>query len=115
MVTTKTDNVNSPEHYKQPVDDLTAEVRKALFGDDSPVQLEAIEAISCMLSIEELRGYLRGNSLKYRWRYLHKKNPIEDLKKAKWYEDKLLYLEEVIDRWQELKSARDACLETIFR
>ena len=42
-----------------------------------------------MLSHEEFVGYLRGNSLKYRWRYPYK-NGLEDLQKAKWYEDKLM-------------------------
>ena len=42
-----------------------------------------------MLSEEEYIGYLRGNSLKYRWRYPYK-NGVEDLKKAEWYEKKLL-------------------------
>ena len=41
------------------------------------------------LSPEEFIGYLRGNSLKYRWRFRYK-NGIEDLKKAEWYENRLL-------------------------
>jgi len=32
---------------------------------------------------------LRGNSLKYRWRYPYK-NGTEDLRKAAWYEERLL-------------------------
>jgi len=32
---------------------------------------------------------LRGNSQKYRWRYRYK-NGVEDLKKAEWYEARLL-------------------------
>ncbi|HET8791696.1 MAG TPA: DUF3310 domain-containing protein [Modicisalibacter sp.] len=54
--------------------------------------IECIEAMQAMLTTEELRGYLRGNSFKYRWRYRNK-NGIEDLNKARWYEDKLLELE----------------------
>ena len=42
-----------------------------------------------MLNREEFIGYLRGNSLKYRWRFRYK-NGVEDLKKAEWYENKLL-------------------------
>ena len=45
-----------------------------------------------MLSQEELRGYLRGNSLKYRWRY-RQKGGVTDLEKAGWYEAKLLEME----------------------
>jgi len=35
-------------------------------------------------------GYLLGNILKYLLRFEHKGKPIEDLKKARWYFDKLI-------------------------
>ena len=35
-------------------------------------------------------GYLLGNILKYLLRFRHKGKPIEDLKKARWYLDKLI-------------------------
>ena len=41
-----------------------------------------------MLTDEEFIGYLRGNSLKYRWRFRYK-NGIQDLQKAEWYEKRL--------------------------
>lgn len=70
-----TDVVNSPSHYNK--------------GG-----VECIQAIESMLTPEEFIGYLRGNSLKYRWRFRYK-NGIEDLYKARWYEDRLLkYIEE---------------------
>tara|TARA_R100001443_G_scaffold17315_1_gene27816 strand:- start:44 stop:424 length:381 start_codon:yes stop_codon:yes gene_type:complete len=52
--------------------------------------IECIEAIEAMLTPDEFIGYLRGNSLKYRWRFRYKKKPIEDLRKARWYEEKLM-------------------------
>ena len=64
------DKVNHPEHYNQGT-------------------IECIDAIEAMLSQEEFVGYLRGNSLKYRWRFRYK-NGIEDLRKAEWYERRLL-------------------------
>jgi|TARA_R100001460_G_scaffold14_6_gene81 hypothetical protein len=64
------DVVNKPKHYNQ--------------GD-----IECIDAIEAMLTHEEFVGYLRGNSLKYRWRFRYK-NGIEDLRKAEWYEKRLL-------------------------
>ena len=67
------DNVNSPVHYNS--------------GN-----VECIEAIEAMLSPQEFIGYLRGNSLKYRWRFLYKGKPIEDAKKARWYLDKMIQL-----------------------
>ena len=51
--------------------------------------VECIEAIEAMLTPDEFIGYLRGNSLKYRWRFRYKNKPIEDLRKARWYEEKL--------------------------
>lgn len=64
------DIINQPEHYNK--------------GN-----IECIDAIESMLNHDEFVGYLRGNSLKYRWRFKYK-NGIEDLKKAEWYEKKLL-------------------------
>lgn len=64
------DVVNSPPHYTNG-------------------KIECIEGIKAMLTSEEFIGYLRGNSLKYRWRYPYK-NGIEDLNKAAWYENRLL-------------------------
>ena len=92
------DPVNSPGHYKRDADPLTLAVRAAMSEQMDPLNLEVIEAMASMLSIDELRGYLRGNSFKYRWRYTHK-NGIEDLKKAQWYENKLLKLEETVSRY----------------
>jgi len=54
-------------------------------------KVECIDAIEASMSKEEFIGFLRGNSFKYRWRF-RGKNGIEDLKKAAWYEDKLLQL-----------------------
>tara|TARA_R110000787_G_scaffold47583_1_gene115042 strand:- start:1227 stop:1538 length:312 start_codon:yes stop_codon:yes gene_type:complete len=53
-------------------------------------KIECIEAIEAMLTPEEYIGYLRGNSLKYRWRFRYKQNPLSDLLKAQWYEERLL-------------------------
>ena len=64
------DIVNKPKHYNSG-------------------EVECIVAMQSMLTPEEFRGYLRGNSFKYRWRYPNK-NGVEDLYKAEWYENKLL-------------------------
>ena len=65
------DPVNSPSHY------------------DSG-GIECIDAIKASMSHEEFLGYLKGNVQKYMWRYEKKVNPSEDLKKARWYLDKLI-------------------------
>lgn len=91
------DAVNHPTHYQREAHALVLAVRAALTdnGDIDPLNLECFEAMASMLTIEEMRGYLRGNSFKYRWRYTHK-NGTEDLRKANWYEKKLLRLEETV-------------------
>ena len=66
------EDVNSPAHYAQ------------------QGNIECIDAMESMMSREEIIGYLRGNSFKYRWRFRSKGNAIKDLRKAHWYENRLL-------------------------
>ena len=65
------DVVNSPSHYKS--------------GG-----VEAIEGIEASMGPEAYAGYLKGNIMKYMWRYERKGKPVEDLKKARWYLDRLI-------------------------
>jgi hypothetical protein len=51
--------------------------------------IECIDAIESTMTKEAFRGYLKGNVLKYMWRY-EKKNGVEDLQKAEWYLKKLI-------------------------
>lgn len=67
-----TDNVNSPNHYRQG-------------------EVECIDAIQSALTPEEFRGYCKGNALKYVWRERHKGGE-ESLRKAQWYLDRLANL-----------------------
>jgi hypothetical protein len=71
------DPVNSPDHYA-----------------DSTAGIECIEAIEASMSFEEFKGFLRGNCQKYLWRFT-KKNGAEDLKKAKWYLERLITIQEM--------------------
>jgi hypothetical protein len=66
------DNIN-PSHYKR-------------------LPKETIERIGDNLSLCEFKGYLKGNILKYLDRY-QDKNGVEDLKKANWYLNKLIEIE----------------------
>lgn len=63
------DPVNSPKHYTQG-------------------EMETITAIEGLGL-----GYHEGNIIKYVSRYKYK-NGIEDLRKAKWYIDRLIFIEE---------------------
>ena len=65
------DAVNSPSHYKT--------------GD-----IECIDAIKASMSSEQFIGQLKGNIEKYVWRMSYKGKPVEDLRKARWYLDRLI-------------------------
>lgn len=64
------DNIN-PDHYK------------------SDVEIQCIDAIQASMSAEQFKGHLKACSMKYLWRY-EKKNGVEDLRKARWYLQKLI-------------------------
>jgi len=63
--------VNNPPHYNTGV-------------------IECIEAIEESMTREAYQGYLKGNCQKYIWRMSYKGKPLEDLKKAQWYLQKLI-------------------------
>lgn len=93
------DAVNHPSHYKRKADPLLLHVRGALLEDVDGIELECFEAMVNMLpTVDQIRGYLRGNSFKYRWRYPDKAG-LQDLRKARWYEKKLEKLEEAISEF----------------
>jgi len=64
------DNVNNPHHYNHK-------------------GVECINAIEASMEPNQFKGYLKGNIIKYLWRYEYK-NGVEDLKKAQWYLNKLI-------------------------
>tara|TARA_R110000765_G_scaffold241137_2_gene343367 strand:+ start:328 stop:558 length:231 start_codon:yes stop_codon:yes gene_type:complete len=64
------DVVQNPEHYNQDYD------------------IECIDAIHASLGLG-FGNYLQGNIIKYIWRHKYK-NGVEDLRKAKWYLDRLI-------------------------
>lgn len=67
------DNVNSPSHYQGKV--------------------ECIDCIeSATAGLNGIEAFCTGNAIKYLYRW-KKKNGIEDLKKAKWYIDKIISIE----------------------
>ena len=67
----KVDPVEQPDHYNKGA-------------------IEAIEAIKASMPTNEFNGYLKGNALKYLWRYDYKGKPMEDLRKCRWYIDRLI-------------------------
>lgn len=66
----KSDNVNHPTHY-------------------TAGRFETIDVIVDSLTFDGFEGYCIGNVIKYVSRYRHK-NGVEDLKKARWYLDRII-------------------------
>jgi len=60
----------NPEHYTQ------------------TYPMQVIDIIQGVLSPEQFDGYCLGNELKYRLRAGFKGDPLEDIKKALWYNNK---------------------------
>lgn len=51
--------------------------------------IECLDAIRASMTDDEYKGYLKGNIIKYLWRY-EWKNGLEDLKKAQFYQNRLI-------------------------
>jgi hypothetical protein len=69
------DNVNHPKHYTR----------------------GSIECIDFIEDQELGDGFCYGNAIKYLVRARHKSNEVEDLKKARWYVDRLIKRKEESD------------------
>ena len=67
------DPVNRPEHY-------------------NTGGLECIDAIAGCLHLMSTLDTFVVTALKYMWRFRYKKKPVEDLRKARWYEERLMKL-----------------------
>ena len=59
----------------------------ALYGNG---EIECIIYMEDNMDFQMFLGYLEGNSNKYLHRYRYKGKPLEDLKKSRWYLDKLI-------------------------
>ena len=59
--------------------------------------IECIDAIQESMTSIAFKGYLKGNVQKYLWRYEMKGKPLEDLKKAQWYLNRLIESQECED------------------
>ena len=55
--------------------------------------IDVIGFMETKVNKDEMRGFFRGNVLKYVTRF-HEKNGVDDLRKAKYYLDRLIELEE---------------------
>lgn len=55
-------------------------------------KVECIEAIQASMTRHAFAGYLKGNVMKYLWRYETKGQHLQDLLKAEWYLKSLITL-----------------------
>ena len=56
--------------------------------------IECLDAIAASMTPVEYAGFLKGQVLKYLWRYRLKGKPTEDLKKANFYLERLIQITE---------------------
>lgn len=56
--------------------------------------IECIDALEASMTPVEYAGFLKGQVFKYIWRYRLKGKPSEDLKKARFYLDRLIQIVE---------------------
>lgn len=93
------EDINHPERY----------------GGDTTY--ECVKVLKAWMSADEYKGFLRGNALKYLCRVGKKDEAVKELKKAKWYIEKLIETEneEPIDCTEELKKASKILEESFER
>lgn len=70
----KVETVEHPQHYNQ--------------GN-----IECIDAMESAFGADEVASFCKLNAFKYLWRAGDKINTVEDLKKARWYIDKIIEIQ----------------------
>ena len=68
------ETVEHPQHYNQ--------------GN-----IECIDAMESAFGVDEVAAFCKLNAFKYIWRAGDKLNTVEDLKKARWYIDKIIEIQ----------------------
>ena len=71
----KIETVEHPQHYNQG-------------------SIECIDAMKSAFGVDEVSSFCKLNAFKYIWRAKDKLNTLEDLKKARWYIDKIIEIQE---------------------
>lgn len=81
------------DYIKLPIDEVESDpVNHASHYNDGAI--ECIDALEASMTPIEYAGFLKGQVLKYIWRYRLKGKPVEDLKKARYYLDRLIQITE---------------------
>ncbi len=69
------ENVNHPQHYNSTIECI-----------------DAMEAMTENAAVDPHASYCWQAAFKYVWRWPYKENPVQDLKKAQWYLNRLIDL-----------------------
>lgn len=72
------DNVNHPKHYAG--------------------KIECIDAMKQCFGTKQTQDFCKLNAFKYLWRCENKNNKLEDIKKAIWYLNKYVELNETMEQ-----------------
>tara|TARA_Y100000593_G_scaffold94568_1_gene194323 strand:- start:1884 stop:2150 length:267 start_codon:yes stop_codon:yes gene_type:complete len=84
------DNVKRPGHYAQKIE----------CWDAMEAMMDSTERVP-RLRVGWYMAFLWGNTFKYLWRWPFKKEPLEDLKKAQVYLERLISRVEKLERLKE--------------
>lgn len=74
-----------------------------------PHYTSVVPGIEC-IDVTEHFPFLRGNAIKYLWRAGAKGDPIEELRKARWYIDLREYGETTAETWQDWEQRAERAL-----
>jgi hypothetical protein len=78
-----------PDFYESVLDEAYFDpVRKPSHYNQKGI--ECIQAIEASMTAIEFQGYLKGNTLKYLWRFRYKDKMVQDLEKGQWYHNLLI-------------------------
>ncbi len=78
------------EHWAKPAEEEAKELDPVKNPSHyNTGNIECIDAIEESMSSVAFKGYLKGNCMKYLWRYDYKGKQVQDLQKAGWYLNKL--------------------------
>jgi hypothetical protein len=75
--------------YEEPPDEPKKETVNHPFYYGGDTTYEVIKVLEAWFTPDEYIGFCKGNAIKYQARH-RQKGGIEDLKKAKWYQDELM-------------------------
>lgn len=96
-------NASREEDLARAIAIIENKIETTEVAEDDPVNhpthytsggIECLDALKASMTPIEYAGFLKGQVFKYIWRYRLKGKPVEDLKKARFYLDRLIQITE---------------------